>query len=222
MSETTNLRKHIKGVKHPWGQPFLLDIWWITQMYQIEPWFMLISVIPFHLLHRDGTSFWEIWKLWSSYRHLHSRNWWVGISVSNQPKHCSVILAVYSTNWLTKGTATGSRYMPDQYKIILHAMRQRHRSNLSVYESKRVAPYTAVMYLLYLRKTIKPALWSSLINHHIHVKQWDAITHQCFNVNRGLAKPPLMLGHGWLITVHIKMDVIRGPRTPVAPFTNMD
>ena len=29
---------------------------------------------------------------------------------------------------------------------------------------------------------------------------WDAITHPCPNFDGGLAKPPLKLGHGWVIT----------------------
>ena len=32
---------------------------------------------------------------------------------------------------------------------------------------------------------------------------WDVITHPCINFNGSLAKPPLKLGHGWVITTHV-------------------
>ena len=41
---------------------------------------------------------------------------------------------------------------------------------------------------------------SVLLSNYIRVKQWDIITHPCPNFNGGLVKPPLKLGHGWLIT----------------------
>ena len=40
------------------------------------------------------------------------------------------------------------------------------------------------------------------INNNIHSSQWGVITHQCRNFNGGLAKPPLKLGHVWVITSH--------------------
>ena len=40
------------------------------------------------------------------------------------------------------------------------------------------------------------------ISDYIHSFQWDVITHPCSNFNGGLAKPPLKLGHGWVITSH--------------------
>ena len=39
-------------------------------------------------------------------------------------------------------------------------------------------------------------------SNNIHHFLWDIITHPCPNFNGGLVKPPLMLGHGWLITSH--------------------
>ena len=36
------------------------------------------------------------------------------------------------------------------------------------------------------------------------IKLWDALCHPCPNFNGGLIKPPLKLGHGWVITSHMK------------------
>ena len=45
--------------------------------------------------------------------------------------------------------------------------------------------------------------WISLNN--IHTFLWDVITHPCPNFNGSLVKLPLKLGHGWVITSHIKL-----------------
>ena len=47
-------------------------------------------------------------------------------------------------------------------------------------------------------------IFSSWISNHIHIKLWDVITHPCPNFNGSLFKPPLELGHGWIITSHRK------------------
>ena len=39
-------------------------------------------------------------------------------------------------------------------------------------------------------------------SNNLHHFLWDIITHPCPNFNGGLVKPPLMLGHGWLLTSH--------------------
>ena len=133
---------------------------------------MLISVIAIHLLHRDGTSFLEMWiavVFLSAFAQQEFMSKLNGISVSNQPKTCCSITSVYSTNYFTDGTAAGYRYKPAQYKIIVHAIRQWHKSNLSISESKRVALISCRHVPPLLTKIIKLALWSSLVNHHIHV-----------------------------------------------------
>ena len=40
---------------------------------------------------------------------------------------------------------------------------------------------------------------------NIHTTLWDVITHTCPNFNDGLAKLPLKLRHGWVITFHWKL-----------------
>ena len=40
------------------------------------------------------------------------------------------------------------------------------------------------------------------VNNYIHVNHWDVITHPCRNFNGGWIKPPLKLGHGWVIASH--------------------
>ena len=37
------------------------------------------------------------------------------------------------------------------------------------------------------------------VSDNNHVFGWDIITHPCPNFSGGLAKPPLKLGHGWVI-----------------------
>ena len=51
---------------------------------------------------------------------------------------------------------------------------------------------------------IKMRAWMS---NSMHVKQWNVITHPCQNLNGGLVKLPLKLGHGWVITSFIKLRV---------------
>ena len=51
---------------------------------------------------------------------------------------------------------------------------------------------------VYWQTFAKPTwIWTS---HYSHIRQWDVITHPCHNFNGGLTKPPLKLGHGWVIT----------------------
>ena len=56
---------------------------------------------------------------------------------------------------------------------------------------------------LYLPKPISAA-W---INNYIHMREWDVIIHPHSNFNGGLVKPPLKLGHGWIITYHRKLSM---------------
>ena len=39
---------------------------------------------------------------------------------------------------------------------------------------------------------------------YTYVNQWDVITRPCHNSNGGIDKPPLKLGHGWVITSYKK------------------
>ena len=48
---------------------------------------------------------------------------------------------------------------------------------------------------------------------------YDVFTHPCPNFNSSLAKPPLKLWHGWVITSHMT-DVITGMIT--YPFHNFN
>ena len=43
-------------------------------------------------------------------------------------------------------------------------------------------------------------IWAS---NYIHKKQWDLIIHPLPYLSGGFVKPPLKLGHGWVITSHI-------------------
>ena len=38
-----------------------------------------------------------------------------------------------------------------------------------------------------------------------HREHWDVIIHQCCNFNDDFVKLPLKLGHGWVITSHVKL-----------------
>ena len=37
------------------------------------------------------------------------------------------------------------------------------------------------------------------VENYIHIKEWDVINHPCPNFSGDLIKPPLKLGHWWLI-----------------------
>ena len=45
-------------------------------------------------------------------------------------------------------------------------------------------------------------LFSACITNYIHTNWWKVITYPCPNINSGLDKPLLMLGHGWVITLY--------------------
>ena len=48
--------------------------------------------------------------------------------------------------------------------------------------------------------------------NYIHIILWGTITHPCPNFNDGLDKPPLQLGHGWVIASNGKpLDAITYP-----------
>ena len=51
---------------------------------------------------------------------------------------------------------------------------------------------------------IKLTAW---ISNHTKIKQYEVVTHPCPDLNGDLAKPPLKLRHGLVITSHIKQRV---------------
>ena len=49
-------------------------------------------------------------------------------------------------------------------------------------------------------------VWISIYTHNF---MWNVITHPCPTFNGGFTKPPLKLGHGWVITSHMKLGMYR-------------
>ena len=61
-----------------------------------------------------------------------------------------------------------------------------------------------VFYPLHGHLVLWEISWTSIeimtwISNHIYVKQWDVLTPPCPNLNGGLVRLPLKLGHGWVI-----------------------
>ena len=64
---------------------------------------------------------------------------------------------------------------------------------------------TSLQWFMEINQTsIRIRTW---INEYILLKQWNIITHPCPNFSGVLVKPPLKLGHGWVIISHIKQWV---------------
>ena len=68
-----------------------------------------------------------------------------------------------------------------------------------------LAPWTLLSgYTLSIRIISEEEItgWKARISYHIDDCLSNVITHSCPNLNGGLAKPPLKLGLGWVITSH--------------------
>ena len=55
-----------------------------------------------------------------------------------------------------------------------------------------------------IRSTRFPATGMTGMSNYININQWNVITYPCTNFNGGLKQRPLKLGHGRVITSHIK------------------
>ena len=96
-------------------------------------------------------------------------------------------------------------------EFALHAVCRRNIS-LSLVTKKHHGAYFINTWPPFTRRHFKCIFLNEnkfRLRFHIgHVKLWGVITHPCPNFNGGLAKPPLKLGHGWVITPHRKLPIL--------------